>query len=750
MPPPAAATRAPPHLVTPITPQQLEVLRRQTDTFREFMRRHLEMTLALPIPPPEPRLRAEDLPLSELKLERKRMVASYRDAAYTLLKQVPEPDVSVEIRRRQLELLPLQAKVRKEMCDTFEHYHGKHAVNEWTGGRKRFQREVQTNARRVRMARDNDEKSSRKTTKVFFDHMFRHGHEIKEAAKKGKISHRKELLKVQKWHNDKIREDRRLEERRRRERIEALKNDDEEAYLKLLNESKDERLQHLLRETEGHLELLTAKITDVKGMGAKACAADAIEAPPAATTSAATLDSTTPTPRTAGQRFQASAHALSEKITTQPSMLQGGDLKEYQLSGLNWLVSLYNNNLNGILADEMGLGKTIQTIALLSHLIECKGNAGPYLVVVPLSVVPNWKLELEKWAPSIKVVIFKGPASARKRIFREEMSDTTFNVVLTTYEYILKGKAQLRKFTWQYIIIDEGHRIKNSESKLASMLGDQYTSRFRLLLTGTPLQNKLSELWSLLNFLLPSVFNSSASFEAWFNEPMAKLAGNGPCDQEQAGLNEEETLLIVNRLHSIVRPFMLRRMKRDVESQLPQKVEHVLKCDLSAWQKQLYRQLKGNGLQTQASDGGVSTKIMMNVMMQLRKVCNHPFLFDQDDMPLATLAPDIIIRAAGKFELLDRILPKLLKTNHKMLVFSQMTKILDLLEDYLIMRKADFGGYLRLDGHTKADDRGSIVDQFMDPEKGNNIFLLTTRAGGALLLLDLHFTWQLYVPCGVV
>jgi SNF2 family DNA or RNA helicase len=159
--------------------------------------------------------------------------------------------------------------------------------------------------------------------------------------------------------------------------------------------------------------------------------------------------------RTAGQRFHQAAHASTEKITEQPKMLVGGDLKSYQIEGLNWTVSLYNNKLNGILADEMGLGKTIQTIALVSYLMEKKGNLGPYLIVVPLSVMPNWQLELEKWAPSIKLVVFKGPDATRKRIHKEEMADYQFNVVLTTYEYIMKGKAQLGKFLWQYIIIDE-------------------------------------------------------------------------------------------------------------------------------------------------------------------------------------------------------------------------------------------------------------------------------------------------------
>ena len=371
--------------------------------------------------------------------------------------------------------------------------------------------------------------------------------------------------------------------------------------------------------------------------------------------------------------------------------------------------------------------------------MEKKENPGPYLIVVPLSVMPNWQLELEKWAPSIKVVVFKGPDATRKRIHKEEMADFQFNVVLTTYEYIMKGKAQLGKFLWQYIIIDEGHRIKNAESKLAIMLGHKYKSKNRLLLTGTPLQNNLSELWALLNFLLPQVFNSSASFEAWFNEPMAKLSATKDAGEAQSALDEEETLIIVNRLHSILKPFMLRRMKKDVESQLPQKSEMVLKVELSGWQKLVYKQLKNEGLASVDADGKAVNKQMHNVMMQLRKTCNHPYLFWQqsDEFHDLNFPLENLYRSSGKFELLDRVLPKLRATGHKVLIFTQMTKILDLMEDYLHWRKWNF---VRLDGTTKADDRGTVVDQFSDATLDKWIFLLTTRAGGVGLNLQVADT----------
>ena len=167
-------------------------------------------------------------------------------------------------------------------------------------------------------------------------------------------------------------------------------------------------------------------------------------------------------------------------------MIKGGNLKSYQMIGLNWMVSLYNNNLNGILADEMGLGKTIQTISLFCHLIESKGNEGPFLVVVPLTTISNWSMEFDKWAPGIRKIIYKGKKNERP-LLAQHLKNDKFHVVLTTYEYILNDKSTLSKVPWQYIIVDEGHRMKNQKSKFALTLGQQYQSAHRVLLTGTPL-----------------------------------------------------------------------------------------------------------------------------------------------------------------------------------------------------------------------------------------------------------------------
>nr|CAH7719640.1 unnamed protein product [Callosobruchus chinensis] len=438
------------------------------------------------------------------------------------------------------------------------------------------------------------------------------------------------------------------------------------------------------------------------------------------------------------QTYYSIAHTVHEIVTEQASIMINGKLKEYQTKGLEWLVSLYNNNLNGILADEMGLGKTIQTIALITHLMEKKKVNGPYLIIVPLSTLSNWVLEFEKWAPSVVVVSYKGSPAGRRQI-QSQMRSTKFNVLLTTYEYVIKDKGVLAKLPWKYMIIDEGHRMKNHHCKLTQVLNTHYLAPHRLLLTGTPLQNKLPELWALLNFLLPSIFKSCSTFEQWFNAPFATTG-------EKVELNEEETILIIRRLHKVLRPFLLRRLKKEVESQLPDKVEYIIKCDMSGLQKVLYKHMQGKGvLLTDGSERGTKgkggAKALMNTIVQLRKLCNHPFMFQNieekycDHVGIAggvISGPDIY-RASGKFELLDRILPKLKATNHRVLLFCQMTQLMTIMEDYLSYRGF---GYLRLDGTTKAEDRGDLLKKFNDKQSEYFIFLLSTRAGGLGLNLQ--------------
>ena len=501
-------------------------------------------------------------------------------------------------------------------------------------------------------------------------------------------------------------------ERTAKQRLQALKANDEEAYLKLLDKTKDHRITHLLNQTNQFLDTLA---NQVRAQQAEAMDGD-IE-----------LQETV---REKIDYYQV-AHRIKEEVTTQPLILVGGQLKEYQMKGLQWMVSLYNNKLNGILADEMGLGKTIQLISLILYLIEHKGES-KFLVIVPLSTITNWTLEFEKWAPQIKVVVYKGLPQQRKAL-QAEVRMGSFQVLLTTYEYIIRERPILAKFNYSHMIIDEGHRMKNTQSKLSVTLRQYYKTKNRLILTGTPLQNNLPELWALLNFVLPKIFNSVKSFDEWFNTPFANTGS-----QEKIELTEEELLLVIRRLHKVLRPFLLRRLKRDVEKDLPDKVEKVIKCRLLGLQQVLYQQmLKHNALFVGADVSGqkLGIKGLNNKIMQLRKICNHPFVFEEVEAVLnsSKLTNDLIWRTSGKFELLDRILPKFKALGHRVLLFFQMTQVMDIMEDFLRWRNMQ---YLRLDGSTKADERQDMLKAFNAPDLEYFCFLLSTRAGGLGLNLQ--------------
>lgn len=510
----------------------------------------------------------------------------------------------------------------------------------------------------------------------------------------------------------------REEDRQEKLRLKALKANDMEAYGKLVAEAKNERLTYLLSQTNSYLDSIRQLVRQHKRKHNVEELSYVKEEKEGGDEDGGDDD----------EDLNYLDVASKGELPRQPLMLVGGDLKEYQLRGLQWMVSLYDNHLNGILADEMGLGKTIQSISLLTYVTEIKHNHGPFLVVVPLSTLSNWVNEFKKWAPDLVLVVYKGPPQARKELFKQEMASCQFNVLLTTYEYIMKDKHVLRKYEWQYIIVDEGHRMKNAQSKFAMTLGTLYTSRNRLLLTGTPLQNSLPELWALLNFLLPTIFESVDTFEQWFSKPFAQFSGTGESNE----LSDEERMLIINRLHQVLRPFLLRRVKSSVLDQLPDKVERVLKCDLSGWQKILYRRIQEGGallMETTDDDGQkkgktkYTSKGLSNVLMQLRKVCNHPYLFQANGYPI-----DFdIVRSSGKFELLDRMLPKLKAAGHRVLMFSQMTQLMHVLEDYFRYRGFR---YLRLDGSTSADEREQRMFMYNAPDSPFFIFLLSTRAGG--------------------
>ncbi|EMC96345.1 hypothetical protein BAUCODRAFT_33675 [Baudoinia panamericana UAMH 10762] len=275
----------------------------------------------------------------------------------------------------------------------------------------------------------------------------------------------------------------------------------------------------------------------------------------------------------------------------QPDSVTGGLMRTYQLEGLEWLTSLYENGLNGILADEMGLGKTIQTISFIAFLRE-KGINGPFLIAAPLSTTSNWVAEFKKWTPSIPVVLYHGSKPEREEIRRKRLRNPgseDFPVICTSYEICMNDRKFLAHYGWKFIIIDEGHRIKNLNCRLIQEL-QSYQSANRLLITGTPLQNNLAELWSLLHFLMPNIFDKLESFESWFDFSALKEK-NG---YEQI-LSEDRKKNLVASLHAILKPFLLRRVKADVETSLPKKREYVLYAPLTQTQRELYQAiLEGN------------------------------------------------------------------------------------------------------------------------------------------------------------
>ncbi|OWZ15312.1 ATPase and F-box protein [Phytophthora megakarya] len=308
------------------------------------------------------------------------------------------------------------------------------------------------------------------------------------------------------------------------------------------------------------------------------------------------------------------------------------DLREYQEAGVNWLISMCDRRINGILADEMGLGKTIQTISLLAHLACAQGLWGPHLIVVPTSCLVNWEIEFKRWCPAFKVLTYFGSAKRRKELRQGWSKQNAFQVCITSYQLVVQDAHCFKRKKWYYLILDEAHNIKNWKSlRWQTLL--TFSSQRRLLLTGTPLQNNLLELWALMHFLMPHVFASRKEFSYWFQNPLALMVENGS-DPTQSGDNGVEGGKdLVTQLHGIIRPFVLRRLKKDVAKQLPGKFEHVITCQLSKRQRFLYEDFISRSSTRRAMFGrgkgrGANFMSMMNVLMQLRKVCNHPDLFE--------------------------------------------------------------------------------------------------------------------------
>ncbi|XP_066478719.1 lymphoid-specific helicase [Tiliqua scincoides] len=469
----------------------------------------------------------------------------------------------------------------------------------------------------------------------------------------------------------------------------------------------------------------------------------------------------------------------------QPDLFSGGIMRWYQVEGMEWLRMLWENGINGILADEMGLGKTIQCIATIALMVE-RGVTGPFLVCGPLSTLPNWMSEFRRFTPKLPIMLYHGTQQERRalihKIRRREGSLNIHPVVITSFEIAMRDRSSLQNFYWKYLIVDEGHRIKNMNCRLVQEL-KRFNTDNKLLLTGTPLQNNLAELWSLLNFLLPDVFDDLKSFESWFD-----IASISETAEDIVAKEREQNIL--HMLHQILTPFLLRRLKSDVTLEVPPKREVVVYAPLVKKQETFYtaivnrtiRKMLGiheevkevielsptgrpkrrsrkvvsyrepgeddlpddleelmNRMKEEVGkerpvievnvplDSEVNLK-MQNIMMLLRKCVNHPYLIEYplDPVTQQFKVDEDLVKNSGKFLLLDRMLPELKKRGHKVLLFSQMTQMLDILMDYCYLRDYQFS---RLDGTMSYAEREENMKNFnTDPEV--YIFLVSTRAGG--------------------
>ncbi|KAI6653320.1 Chromodomain helicase DNA binding protein 4 L homeolog [Oopsacas minuta] len=409
----------------------------------------------------------------------------------------------------------------------------------------------------------------------------------------------------------------------------------------------------------------------------------------------------------------------------------GGRLHPYQLEGLNWLRFSWANQIDTILADEMGLGKTIQTITFLNSLVKEGHSNGPFLISAPLTTIVNWEREFEFWAPDLYVVNYTGQKMCRQVIREHELSfqenatrraagkpgrlragtQVKFQVILTSYELVSNDSTLLQSIDWAILVVDEAHRLRNNTSLFFRTLSNFHID-YKLLLTGTPLQNNLEELFYLLNFLNNFKFRNCEQFLEQFQD-----------------MSKEEQVL---KLHDLLGPHLLRRLKADVLKDIPSKSELIVRVDMEPLQKKIYKLIltrNFEALNTKLSAQNVS---LITIMMDLKKCCNHPFLFAQPSeeaqvTPQGQYEYRGLVDACGKLKLLEKMLDSLKQRGHRVLIFSQMTKLLDLLEDFLEQKNYK---YERIDGGVTGLDRQACIDRFNEPESELFVFLLSTRAGG--------------------
>lgn len=405
------------------------------------------------------------------------------------------------------------------------------------------------------------------------------------------------------------------------------------------------------------------------------------------------------------------------KVEKQPEYMgldRGLVLRDYQMQGLNWLNLSWCKENSVILADEMGLGKTIQTICFLYYMFKTHQLYGPFLCLVPLSTMTAWQREFQLWAPDLNVVTYIGDVQSREMIRQYDwcFSGTKrmkFNAILTTYEILLKDKMFLGCINWAALLVDEAHRLKNDDSLLYKAL-KEFNTNHRLLITGTPLQNSLKELWALLHFIMPGKFTTWDEFE--------KVHGNA-MEKGYA------------KLHKELEPYILRRVKKDVEKSLPAKVEQILRVEMTTIQKQYYKWILTKNFHALLKGRKGSTSTFLNIVIELKKCCNHAMLIkppdDEKPMPTQQDALQELLRGSGKLVLLDKLLCRLKETGHRVLIFSQMVRMLDIVAEYLTKRHFSFQ---RLDGSIKGELRKQALDHFNADGSADFCFLLSTRAGG--------------------
>ncbi|CAJ0577901.1 unnamed protein product, partial [Mesorhabditis spiculigera] len=420
------------------------------------------------------------------------------------------------------------------------------------------------------------------------------------------------------------------------------------------------------------------------------------------------------------------------KYEVQPDYLDetGGKLHPYQLEGLNWLRHSWSNGTDTILADEMGLGKTVQSSTFLYTLLKEGHSKGPFLIAAPLSTIINWEREMEFWCPDFYVVTYVGDKDSRMVIREHEFSflegavksgakasrlkteqGIKFHVLLTSYELINVDKAILSSIEWKALVVDEAHRLKNNQSLFFRTLRD-FKIDYRLLLTGTPLQNNLEELFHLLNFLAYERFNNLEAFT-----------------QEFAEISKEDQ---IQKLHSLLGPHMLRRLKADVLKNMPSKSELIVRVELAPMQKKYYRAILTRNFEALSVRNGGSQMSLLNILMELKKCCNHPYLFAKASIEAPKLKNGMyegpaLVKACGKLVLMQKMLRKLKDGGHRVLIFSQMTRMMDVLEDFC---ENEGYKYERIDGSITGQMRQDAIDRFNAPGAQQFIFLLSTRSGG--------------------